>query len=55
MDLRGEIDQLVDRFSFSAKLNEIDAAGDHLFGHAIAISPLRDVTEINDAVKTTFA
>jgi hypothetical protein len=54
MDLRRELDQLVDRFSFSAKLNEIHATGDHLFGHTIAIPQLRDITEINDSVKATF-
>src|SRR6266550_1867151 len=55
MDLRGEIDQFVDRFSFSAQLDEIYTTSDHLFRDAIAIPQLRDVTEINDSVKAAFA
>jgi hypothetical protein len=51
MDLRRQVNQFVDRFSFSAKLNEIDTTGDHLFGDTTAIPHSRDVTEINDAVK----
>jgi hypothetical protein len=54
MDLRREIDQLVDRFSFSAQLDEIYATGDHLFRDAIAIPQSRDVTKINDSVKAAF-
>ena len=55
MDLRCEVDQFVDRFSFSAKLNEIDTTSDHLFGDTTAIPHSRDVPEINDAVKATVA
>jgi hypothetical protein len=55
MDLRREVDQLVDRFSFCAKLNEIDTTGDHLFGDTTAIPHSRDVTEVNDAVKAAVA
>jgi hypothetical protein len=54
MDLRRELDQLVDRFFFAAKLNEIHATGHHLFSHTIAIPQSRGVTEINDSVKATF-
>jgi hypothetical protein len=53
MDLRREIDQLVDRFSFSAQLDEIYTTGDHLFGDTIAITSA-DVTEINNSVKAAF-
>jgi len=55
MDLKREVGQFVDRFSFSAKLNEIDTTGHHLFGDTTAIPHSRDVTEINDSVKAAFA
>ena len=55
MDLRRQVDQLVDGFSFSAKLNEIHTTGDHLFGDTTAIPQSREVTKINDAVKAAVA
>jgi hypothetical protein len=48
-----KIDKLVDRVSFSAKLNEIDTTVDHLFSDSTAIAAV-DVTKINYAVETTI-
>ena len=45
--------QFFERFSFSAKLNQIDTAFEHLPGDTAAIADV-DVTEINYAVETAL-
>jgi hypothetical protein len=50
----GESSKFVDGFSFSAKLNQINAAFDHLLRDASDIGYF-NVAQINDSVETAFA
>ena len=50
VQLRREIDKLIDGLSLSAKLDQINTAFDHCFSDARNIGGI-DVTEINDAVE----
>jgi len=51
VERRGDIGKFVHRFAFSAQLNHIDAALDHLLRDPIAIPQSRDIAQINDAVE----
>ena len=50
MQRGGNIGEFVDRFVFSAQLNQIDTAFDHFLRDPIAITD-RHITKINNAVE----